>query len=92
MEDLIRLYCVTMECKRVNLSVMTKMFEQANMSFDGVSMIIFNLAFQLDVGKDADIAALCKEIQQQAEDIAAVSWRFYGALYEMRGEPTPPSP
>ncbi len=92
MEDLIKLYCMTMKCKNVNVEVMTKMFEQANMSFDGVSMMIFDLALQLDAGKGADLVELCEEIQQKANAISTVSLNFYGALYEMRGEPTPPSP
>lgn len=92
MEDLIKIYCMDMECKQINLSMMTKMFEQANMNFYGIGGVFFKMSLTLDNEKEYPLVELCKEIEQKTNAISTVSLEFYGALYEMRGEPTPPSP
>jgi hypothetical protein len=92
MKDMIVMFCDTINCKKVNLSKITKQFEIANMGFYGLEFNLLDIKRGLEASGHVDLASVCDEYSLVARELGSISSKFYGRLYEMRGEPTPPSP
>lgn len=92
MKSLVSISCNVLMCSDIDVEKLTKVFELANMGFGGLKTSFVNVGADFSVRNYDMLAKICKDVLLRRDEVDKMSWQFYGRLYEMRGEPNPPSP
>jgi len=92
MNSLVSISCNILLCHDLDVAKLIQIFELANMGFGGLYFSVKDLKDRFAFCGMHDIEKVCEEVMLRLDEIDKMSWQFYGRLYEMRGEPNPPSP
>lgn len=92
MQAMVEFSCNVLMCSELDVDLLTKKFESEDMGFGGMQFKMSSLAKIYESQQMMDLSEICHDIEHKIHTISMMSWQFYGRLYEMRGEPNPPSP